>query len=236
MHSHFNPREENEENGEHWLSVSDLMAGLMMVFLFISISMMRDVMLERDSIKEVALTYQKNQQAIYLSLMAAFEKDLSKWGAEIDRENLSFNFKSPEVLFDIGRADLTEEFKTILNDFFPRYLNVMKSFNDNIQEIRIEGHTSTLWNKDTSIENAYFFNMRLSQSRTRSVLQYAIGIHTIPKDQYEWVKKHVAAVGYSSSKLVYQEDGLEDQKKSRRVSFRVLTNAEAQIRKIIGVR
>ena len=112
----------------------------------------------------------------------------------------------------------------------------MKSFNDNIQEIRIEGHTSTLWNKDTSIENAYFFNMRLSQSRTRSVLQYAIGIHTIPKDQYEWVKKHVAAVGYSSSKLVYQEDGLEDQKKSRRVSFRVLTNAEAQIRKIIGVR
>ena len=93
MHSHFNPREENEENGEHWLSVSDLMAGLMMVFLFISISMMRDVMLERDSIKEVALTYQKNQQAIYLSLMAAFEKDLSKWGAEIDRENLSFNFK-----------------------------------------------------------------------------------------------------------------------------------------------
>ncbi|MFW1170191.1 OmpA family protein, partial [Vibrio parahaemolyticus] len=32
------------DGGEHWMSVSDLMAGLMMVFLFISVALMRDAM------------------------------------------------------------------------------------------------------------------------------------------------------------------------------------------------
>ena len=46
----------DEDSGEHWLSVSDLMAGLMMVFLFVSIALMRDALIERDKIKEVAIT------------------------------------------------------------------------------------------------------------------------------------------------------------------------------------
>ena len=56
----------------HWLSVSDLMAGLMMVFLFISIALMRNAFLERDKvqiekdkIKEIAVAYQQNQVAIF---------------------------------------------------------------------------------------------------------------------------------------------------------------------------
>lgn len=40
-----------EQGGEHWMSVSDLMAGLMMVFLFISVALMRDAVVERDKIK-----------------------------------------------------------------------------------------------------------------------------------------------------------------------------------------
>lgn len=235
MNRIFGASNQNNDGDEQWMSVSDLMAGLMMVFLFVSISLMREAMVERDEIKEVAKTYQTNQQDIYHAIIDEFEKDLDKWKADIDRETLSFNFKSPDVLFANGRADLTLEFKNILEDFFPRYLNVMEEFKGSIQEIRIEGHTSSRWNKDTSPEEAYFNNMRLSQSRTRSVLQYGIGLADIPENQYDWVKKNVAALGYSSSKLIYQEDGIiEDEDKSRRVSFRVLTNAEMQIRKIIG--
>jgi len=49
----------------------------------------------------------------------------------------------------------------------------------------------------------------------------------------QWVKKTVAAVGFSSAKPKFDKDGKEDFKASRRVSFRVITNAETQIRKII---
>lgn len=221
-------------NDEHWMSVSDLMAGLMMVFLFLSISLMRNAMIERDKIKEVAVAYQENQQAIYLAIFDEFEQDLKTWGAEIDSETLSLNFTSPDVLFAIGRADLTDKFRQILDDFFPRYLKVIEAFKSSIQEIRIEGHTSSRWNQDSTDDEAYFNNMLLSQSRTRSVLQYGVGIESIQKNQYDWIIKNVVALGYSSSKLVLQEDGQqEDEEKSRRVSFRILTNAETQIRKIM---
>ncbi|MBY5946831.1 flagellar motor protein MotB [Photobacterium rosenbergii] len=234
MNRVFGSSNKNADGGDHWMSVSDLMAGLMMVFLFVSISLMRDAMIERDKIKEVAVTYQKNQQAIYNALLDEFEQDLDQWGAEIDRDDLSFNFKSPDVLFANGRSDLTAEFEVILDDFFPRYLGVMEGFKSSIQEIRIEGHTSSRWNHGSSDEEAYFNNMRLSQSRTRAVLQYAVEIPSVRMNQYDWVKGHVAAVGYSSSKLVLKADGTEDENKSRRVSFRVLTNADTQIRKILG--
>ncbi len=231
----FGSGKSQSEGGEHWMSVSDLMAGLMMVFLFISVALMRDAMIERDKIKEVAVAYQDNQHAIYLALLDEFNNDLSEWGAEIDKESLSFNFKSPEVLFANGKANLTMDFQSILDNFFPRYLEVLDNYKPSIQEVRIEGHTSSRWNHDSSDSEAYFNNMRLSQSRTRTVLSYVMAQKPIVDLHYEWVKKHVAAVGYSSSKIIVnEENGLEDEKKSRRVSFRVITNAEIQIRKILG--
>ena len=60
----------DEEN--HWISVADLMAGLMMVFLFIAVALMRSAFLERDKIKDIAVAYQDNQVAIYNALMDEF--------------------------------------------------------------------------------------------------------------------------------------------------------------------
>lgn len=221
----------NEES--HWISMSDLMAGLMMVFLFISIAYMRHAQIERDKIKEVAVTYQNIQVALYENLQQEFADDLPLWDAEIDQSTLEFRFKSPEVLFDVGKNSLKEEFKRILDDFFPRYLAVIGKFKDNISEIRIEGHTSSAWNRFVSADEAYFYNMELSQGRTRSVLEYVYLLPKVTTDR-SWIKSKFAAVGLSSSQLVFDEQGLEDDQRSRRVSFKVMTNAETQIRKIIA--
>ncbi|RMD63220.1 OmpA family protein, partial [Candidatus Parcubacteria bacterium] len=59
----------NVEEEDHWISVSDLMAGLMMVFLFVSIALMHSAFMERDKIREIALTYEKTQLAIYQALL-----------------------------------------------------------------------------------------------------------------------------------------------------------------------
>ncbi|MDN3696191.1 OmpA family protein [Vibrio cyclitrophicus] len=234
MEKLFGSSKRPSDSGEHWMSVSDLMAGLMMVFLFISVALMRDAMVERDKIKEVAETYQQTQEAIYVALFKEFEVDLEKWGAEIDRDTLSVNFTAPDVLFANGKANLTDKFQIILDDFFPRYLKVLDSYKPIIQEIKIEGHTSSKWNHDSTDYEAYFNNMRLSQSRTRAVLGYVMMLPNVVEQHYSWVKGNVAAVGYSSSKLELKDNGLEDENRSRRVSFRVITNAEEQIRKILG--
>jgi len=221
-----------EQEESHWLSVSDLMAGLMMIFLFIAIALMRDAFIERDKIKDVAVAYQENQVAIYDALMNEFERDLQRWDAAIDKESLTFTFQSPDVLFGRGDIAISSRYMELLRDFFPRYMEVLSDFSDSINEVRIEGHTSSIWNLDSSEAEAYFSNMRLSQGRTRSVLAYVHGLGEVA--QYRpWIKRHFAAVGLSSSRLVYDESGREDLMRSRRVTFRVITNANIQMRKIL---
>ena len=224
-------RKKQIDEDNHWLSVSDLMAGLMMVFLFISIVLMRSALIERDKIKKIAATYQDTKVEIYKALMAEFEDDLVKWDAEINKKDLSFNFKSPEVLFAIGKNELRPKFKEILSNYFPRYMKIINEFKDSIEEVRIEGHTSSKW-AGFSNDKAYFLNMNLSQGRTRSVLSYVYGLDSILSDR-AWIKKNIAAVGYSSSKLIVK-DGVEDAEHSRRVTFKLISNSEIQILKIIG--
>lgn len=220
------------DESEHWLTVSDLMAGLMMVFLLISVALMHSAFIERDKIKKVAIAYRESQGAINKDLIEEFENDLDKWDAVINEEELSFEFRAPEVRFRGGDTTLQPHFVKILADFFPRYLRVLKDYKDAIKEVRIEGHTSSKWEGATTEKEAYFKNMELSQGRTRSVLQYVYKLPEVAEDR-EWVKAKVAAVGFSSSRLVLDGRGAEDEEASRRVLFRVVTNAEMQIGKIL---
>jgi uncharacterized protein YoxC len=48
-----------------WISISDMMAGLMMVFLFIAVLFMSEVKKEQKAIKEIAEGYQNIQQQLY---------------------------------------------------------------------------------------------------------------------------------------------------------------------------
>lgn len=223
-----------KDNGEYWISISDMMSGLMMVFLFISIAYMINVVKERDTIKEIAITYNRLQNDLYYDLFNEFKNDLEKWNAIIDRQSLSVRFEAPEVLFQKGSYQLQEKFKSILNDFFPRYLAILtnEKYKNDIEEIRIEGHTSSEWQVDVSPDIAYFLNMKLSQDRTRSVLEYVMNLPQV-SNQNEWLKNYLTANGLSSSKLIMR-DGIEDKDKSRRVEFRVKTNSEKRIVKIIS--
>lgn len=228
----FLSRKSIEEEGQHWLSVSDLMAGLMVVFLFIAIALMRSAFLEKERIENIAVAYQEAQVGIYEDLMSEFSNDLEKWDAEIEQDTLTFVFQSPDILFEIGQTQINERYKALLSDFFPRYIRVLDHYRDSIDEVRIEGHTSSVWNRQVSDDKAYFLNMLLSQGRTRSVLEYAYSLPSVV-DYRPWVKTHVAAVGLSSSRPILNEEGLEDMNASQRVTFRVITNSETRIRQIL---
>lgn len=217
---------------EHWISASDLMSGLMMVFLFVSIALMRHAYEERNQMLDIAVAYEKTQVAIYKALMNEFGEDLPKWKAKINRETLSVEFTDMKIMFEIGSAALKPEFRQVLDDFFPRYMQCLTEFRPSISEIRIEGHASTHWNSQVSADEAYAKNMILSQKRTQSVLLH---IQEIPNLQNEkvWMRQNIAAIGFSSSHAVRDESGRENAEASRRVTFRVLTNADQQILRIL---
>lgn len=76
---------EHIEQEEHWVSVSDLMAGLMMVFLLVAIVFMVDAEIERNKVSEVAVLYDRLRTQLYQDLLEEFEPDLERWGPRSTR-------------------------------------------------------------------------------------------------------------------------------------------------------
>ena len=217
---------ENNNDNPFGLSIGDLMAALLLLFILLLSATLLRLQDESDKKNEIVTNYNEIKSNLYDELYFTFKDDLTSWDAEIDSTELTIRFKEPNMLFDHGQSYLKPQFKDILSDFFPRYIEVLtrNKFKDNIEEVRIEGHTDS--------SGDYFFNMKLSQDRTRSVLEYSI--KNLPDNlDIEWSLSHITANGLSSSKLIYREDGTENHEASRRVEFRVKTNAEKKIEQIM---
>ncbi len=227
---------------DHWVPLSDLMTGLMMIFLLVAIVFMLQVKRNeakiveaQNRVRDIATRYTDLRGQLYQELSAEFKDDLTKWRASI-KPDLTVRFEEPTVQFDTGAAVVKDGFKAILNSFFPRYVRILRSpkYADAIEEVRIEGHTSAIW-KNLAPEQAYYENMRLSQDRARSVLLHVFAVPAIRDDEtWRWILARVTANGLSSARRLLLPDGTEDLVGSQRVEFRVRTTAEDQLSKILG--
>ena len=222
-----------QDTEEHWIAVSDLMSGLMMVFLLIAVMYLVIVERKNREIQQVAILYEDLRDALYADLEAEFRDDMPRWGAELSTD-LAFRFTNTDLLFETGESSLKPEFTAILEEFFPRYIRILNSqrYQDEIAEVRIEGHTSSGWGGALDSDDAYMRNMALSQERTRSTLGYLLELPDMAA-QKNWLREHLTANGLSSSKPILTDAGLEDEERSRRVEFIVRTDAEARITTIL---
>ena len=232
----FKRKDKNSDN--IWSSISDLMSGLMIVFLFTSVIFMSKVIDENTNIKKqqqtvenIVTTYEESKENIYNDLYNEFENDIKSFNMEIDKDG-TVRFKEPEVFFNKGESELKTEFKDILDSFFPRYINLIYTkYKDKVTEIRIEGHTSSEWEDGVDKKVSYFKNMELSQDRTRNVLEYVMNMKELNKYE-DWLIDNITANGMSYSHRIFN-DNVEDKDASRRVEFRVITNSEETINNII---
>ncbi|MEA3316177.1 MAG: OmpA family protein, partial [Campylobacterota bacterium] len=176
------------------------------------------------------LATDKNTFEIYLidglydALIKEFQYDLQLWNAQLEEESLLFRFNNSSVLFNRREKTLKQDFKNILNDFFPRYNKVLLEYKDNIKNVYIEGHASSEHRLGSTKEEKYKLNQILSQQRAEEVLRYTKSLEdNIIIANYLWIDSHFQAIGKSSSELIYNEDGSENKHKSRRVDFRIET-------------
>jgi outer membrane protein OmpA-like peptidoglycan-associated protein len=100
--------------------------------------------------------------------------------------------------------------------------------------VRVEGHTSSEWENATSITDRYLNNARLSQERALAVVQYAYLLESTANKR-DWLTKALRANGLSFARPILNQQGAEDQGRSRRVEFRVFTKTKEQILRIIEV-
>ena len=223
-----------------WLSVSDLMTGLMVIFLFISIAYISRVQQNQSVLTDYVET--KNQ--LHDKLVKEFEGDTLKWQMAIGKD-LSMKFKEPTVLFASGSYELTPRFKEMLDVFLPRYFNILlnDSLKNNIQEIRIEGHTDNVPIPRYD-EDPYIANVILSQQRALSVLRY---LRKMPSyQQYSEEQRSLLEFWFTANGLSYgkavdnagnyinKSHNEIDKDMSRRVEFRIITSGDEVLENFVN--
>ena len=244
---------ENEEAhglAELWTSISDLMSGLMLVFLLIAIAFMLEIQQSskdqidyKEKLEQILENYTVIEKELHDDLRKEFPKEyLAEWEITITQDN-TFRFNSVDVKFRQGTNKISGGFKYLLADFFPKYIAVLsqEKYRDHIEEIRVEGHTSSAWYGNSKRVD-YLKNLELSQDRARAVLTYAIGLSKIRND-FDWLVSVFRANGLSSAKLLDENGQLksisklpEDKELSRRVEFRIMTKSRKALEELEKLR
>ena len=231
------PKQESAET--QWISISDIMTVLMIIFLFISILYIKRIQQQMELIKkansaihEISKQHTNHKQIIYDLLKKEFDKDLKKWQAELLKDPITIRFLSPDVMFHAGKSTIQPYFKNILLDFCPRYLSILNQFKSLIEEVRIEGHTSFEWHGAKTQLESYLKNLKLSQNRTISVLEYCITIKHLKPDIKDWTIKTATANGLSSSRPLCFSNSVACRNRNRRVEFRAQIKSEDILNKI----
>lgn len=206
--------------GDHdiWAPVSDLMAALMLIFMFIAVVYVRSVVDEQTANQEEC-------DKIYRELDTEFGNDFDRWDVEL-LDDLTIRFRNPEILFASESDEIRPRFEEILRSFFPRYMRLVQSsdYRTDIRELRVEGHTSSAWVGAVDEDERYFKNMELSHQRTQAILEFVMALPEAAEYR-EWAKGRITASGLSSSRVIRDATGREDARRSRRVEFRLLASS-----------
>ncbi len=217
--------EEPQDQNPFALSTGDMMSALMFIFVLLLSALMLNVQRKAEDDKKITDEYHSVKEQLVIDLREEFGNDLDSLNAEIDSVNMSVIFCGRSVNFGQDSSEIRPRFKQILSNFYPRFIKLIRKpeYIDHIEEIRIEGHTSS--------EGSYEHNMELSQDRTRAVLNYCLRMENDPVKK-EWAKQRITANGLSFSHLILDSLGNENVEKSRRVEFRIRTDAEKQLERI----
>lgn len=198
----------------------------MMVFMLIAVTFMLRV---EQTTTLVVKEYEETKSDLAQALQKEFAENLKQWNAEI-LGDMTIRFDDPNVLFDTGSFIVKPAFKDILNDFIPRYISLVTStkYAKSIKEIRIEGHTSKKWSVGTDDKTAFIKNMRLSQERAQSMLEYILNLSTLNQHE-KWMRTYLTSSGFSSSKPIFDEHHMVDDDRSQRVEFVIITNSDSNM-------
>ena len=205
---------------DQWIAISDMMAALMVIFLFISITYIQSLNNYFDAVSD-------DNAKICNDLREEFEQDKQHLNMSICENGLLISFAN-DSNFETGRAVLSAQFESVLIDFFPRLMSVIMKNKESISELRIEGHTDSTA-KDEDELRGYLYNTELSQDRSRNVMKFCLNLIKSNEKYMEWSFSHVTAHGMSSSERIFNDNKVENFDASRRVEFRLRTLAEEHL-------
>lgn len=207
-------KEENNQDNIFWVTMTDLMTALVLVFIVLFFYTYMSSYYEKI---QGQLEQQKAAEAL--------ERNLKEQKIQASIDGASGVVKISDLeLFELNSYELSPKGKKYLDKFAPAYFNSLftsEYLDKNIQKIIIQGHTdSQTFKGKFSEDEQYMKNMELSLKRAYSVANYMTGTQ-YNKSNGERLRKMIIVEGASFSSPVI-ENGKEDYAKSRRVELKLV--------------
>ncbi len=196
-----------------WMSIGDLMAGLLLIFALLITATLYELSKVEENLR--------NRRVIVIQVL---QEQFNAHGiaAQVNSETGDVNLLD-EVLFETGRAELTNQGNLFLENFVPVYGRAIfkdPTISEEVTRVIIEGHTSS--------EGSSSYNMALSLKRANSVFNF-IDTYNFTEKQQLLNKLQVSGRGRldadstkslaSDRKVVFRM-----QFKSDEASFRFMNN------------
>nr|WP_302419025.1 OmpA family protein [uncultured Romboutsia sp.] len=224
----FKKKSKQDEETSYWLSFSDLMASVLIIFILLfvyNLVVYDESMNEREKmIQELTSTRMK--------IIAMLQEEFDKEDIDIIIDPKTGAIQLNEsILFDTGKSQLKDEGKVFAEKFIPIYVNILlgnAEIKSQLSQIIIEGHTDDV--------GGYLYNLKLSQERSLSVAQFLLN----PEFNYKYkdeMEKYLTINGRSYSEPILNSDDSINKDASRRVEIKFRLKEEEvllQIQKELG--
>lgn len=190
-----------EQDSGVWLSVGDLMSGLLMFFalLFIAVSAQ-------------LVRYEEIITTLPERIINAIEAKIGDKG-NLTRDEKTGDITLPnEILFDEGSYQLKPQGRSFLKEFIPAFSETIFAddlISSQVSLIIIEGHTSSKGSEKD--------NMELSVKRALAVTEYINSIEFPDKDKF---KQKLLAAGRGEISANQEFDSPDDRKVVFRFQFK----------------
>jgi flagellar motor protein MotB len=154
--------------------------------------------------------------SIYKELEKNFAKEI-KSEQLLLKKDLSLTLYDSTLHFDIGVSTLNTKQKNLIKSIKPRLLKILDHYHDRIENLSINGHTSSVWN-DYKFEKRYLKNMKLSTERAYNTLEVLFKSNS--KKDMKLLSELLQSSGNAYKKTIIKK-GKEDKKASQRVVIQI---------------
>ena len=219
---------------EYWLSYSDLMAGLLMVFVLMLMATLVYTAQEREELACKVRTYDEVAGTL-LGMLDERRRIVMDLRERLDSIDIKVDTTTGTVTFGEGllfgqaSAEVSTEGRTQLTDFAGRYFPILldnPEFSSKLKRIVVEGHT----NSDGPPNRSYEYNLALSHDRALAVmlalleaeerLDLDVSVGEEGLTYRSFLENRVTANGRSYADRIMR-DGKEDKEASRRIEIRL---------------
>ncbi|HLR70625.1 MAG TPA: OmpA family protein [Pseudogracilibacillus sp.] len=200
-----------KDESQFWPSLTDLLTTILLCFMLIFIIMM---VIKSMQIKEMKRTIDQ-MMGVRAQIINDLKREFNNtsYGIEVDEKTGAIIFNT-EILFAYDDDELKKESFVFLDEFVPKYLDILleEGYEDYVAEIIIEGHTDR--------DGDFLYNLELAQDRAYSVASYILSEDFPYEHVQQQLKEKLTVNSKSFSDFRTDEEGQYSAVDSRRVEFK----------------